>query len=43
MRKLAGLETDADLRARYEKVLAAADPKDPLALTRIDVWRTLHD
>lgn len=43
MRKLADLEPDAELRARYESVLAAADPKDPLALTRVDVWRTLHD
>jgi hypothetical protein len=43
MRKLADLEPDAGLRARYVKVLAAADPKDPLALARIDVWRTLQD
>lgn len=37
LRQVADLEPDPDLRARYERVLAAADPEDPMALASIDV------
>jgi hypothetical protein len=42
MRTLADLEADADLRARYERILAAADPENPMALTSIDVHAILN-
>jgi len=42
MREIADLEPDPDLRERYARVLAAADPKDPSALTKFDVFSALY-
>ena len=43
MRRIPPLERNADLRARYERVLAAADPKDTAWISKVDVWKILTD
>ena len=43
MRRVPPMEPNADLRSRYERILAAADPKDMAWLGKIDVRKILTD